>query len=161
MTLSLSPWSATIPGSVGCWLYMDDRSRTGAGNDATEGMETALDNTAVFYKSVGFKERPGKLQIWSRAALKVVEHLGVMVVPIDSSADIVPRAGWDRIKTAIQVLATVPGSAGVREAAAATYIRPLWILAAPAFSPVPQDVPRMLFQAILRSKCACWCQGFW
>ena len=155
MCASLIPWQLNCGQA-----YMDDRSLT---NTTRELVQDDLAFTEKFDQEVGFTENQGKRQLWSRDddPPQLIEHLGVQCRPTDSEYPIIPRKGWQQVYQAIETLGSIPGGSDVRERLAVSYIRPLWYWASPLLAPVPEDVPRLLHRAIVRSSSEWWCQGRW
>ena len=155
--------STLVPWDPGCkhWAYMDDRSLAADGQDSVARIDDALLATTAFDSAVGNQENASKRQRWNATTHDRVEHLGLSVVPSLPSAEIRPRDGWGKIDDLIARVASVPGSAKVREIIASAFVRPHFVWAAPLQWPAPTTCVKALFQAVVRTKCTWWCQGRW
>ena len=157
LAMVLAPWRPSIPK----WLFLDDRSVAARPPNAVQAVQRALNYTQAFDAAAGLQENISKHQLWTRQEPKLVEHLGLLVIPTDPSVLPKPRAGWQPLRDAIARLGEVPGAASIRIRCATAFLRPKWEWAAPLLEPVPNDIPTLLRRAILRSRCTWWCAARW
>eukprot|EP00959_Pyramimonas_sp_CCMP1952_P460014 9479174-Pyramimonas_sp.AAC.1 len=102
---------------------MDDRSLVAQN---TDDLDRDLQMTQQFDTSIGHCENQSKRQRWSiDGPVPVqVEHLGILATPTDHARAIIPRGAWQKLETAISVLAAIPGSHQVRLRLALACVRP-------------------------------------
>jgi hypothetical protein len=160
MMSTLVPWRPPQQ-NIKKFAFMDDRSLVASGAQAQAELAQALSYTADFDTQVGNQENQGKRQNWCKTDSEYIEHLGIKAVPGDALTVVLPREGWGKLHEAIKRIATIPGSQNTREHAAAAFLKPLWEWALPVTAAPPADTPKLLFKAIIRSRCRWWCQARW
>lgn len=85
----------------------------------------------------------------------------MQVTPGDPKAPILPRGGWDKLRHIILKVGSIPGPAATREQLMAGFAKPLWVWACPIVAPAPNETPKLIMRAVLRSACTWWCFGRW
>lgn len=161
----LAPWPGVVAKcapEVAAWAFMDDRSLKGLARHGARQLPAALAATAGFDAAIGLRENTKKRQVWSGD--EAVEHLGLRVQG-NPQADALklpaPRDGWGPTMDLVRRLASIPGSAAVRERLAAVFIGPRMHWAAPLIEPPPPEMEKELRRAVLATACTWWCRGRW
>ena len=162
MAQGLRPWQpfvkVTTP-SIKGWLYCDDRSIRGSGDDKLSVVRKAITATAEFDEAAGLTKNLDKDQIWSSTSK--VEHLGLIFTP-NKPAPPLLRDGWAPVYNIIGLLPRLPGGIGIRDVAALTFIKAKYTWSAPLCPVPPRNLDMCLMKAILNTRCSWWCRArFW
>ncbi|CAK0887191.1 unnamed protein product [Prorocentrum cordatum] len=66
------------------------------GDSTARKMEADVQATDAYDSGTGSIENVGKRQCWKRGDKKQIEHIGILAVPDDPHAKIIPAGGWDK-----------------------------------------------------------------